>query len=363
MVEQTANLEVSEAQAEGVEPLSQDQRDTIQKNKEEDWGIDHEEIKDDTLKPKVEEKPDKPEDKPVDEEPKKEEEKPDEEEKPAEEEEPADPDAETDEARVAKIAQKEGLTVEEVIANEAKDKQIAERHGNEPAKIARALRMEQSEYGKLQNEVKELKQFKQTAQDQQSRLDEKFLNDYFEKNREKMVETFSEKRPEEAEGLSDDAIFERARSYALAGIKKQQEDKAEQQEKDATDKKEKLIKALSEEFNEHIPAIKENLEKIKATEILKDDFDVSFLAMYERGKKYTPDYVKSLLSEAKKKAKEGAKIVSPKGGKPSESKAKISNLNAQEKERALEIYGRRDGWTKDRMYEEYTKNDKGKDDW
>ena len=267
--------------------------------------------------------------------------------------------------RLEKVAKDEGLTVEEVKELEKKDMSIAERHGNDPVKIARALRKEQSEYGKLKNEVEQLKAFKTKVETAQTKFNERQFNDQMEKGREDIIDKFRDKFPDEAEDLSDDACFERGKALIRKALDEKQKETLEKQAKEAEVKRKELVKGLPDEHKDYAPEVKEILAECADGQILDKEFDVIFIANYARGKKFTPDYVKSLGDAAYKRGVEKPKMIPKVPGARPKSGGKdttlIDSMSEQDKARAIEIYGRREGWSKERMYEEYAKNDKDKD--
>jgi len=264
--------------------------------------------------------------------------------------------------RIDKIAKEEGITAKEVKENEDKDKSLAERHGNDPVKIARAMRKGQSEYGKIKKGYDELVDYKAQSEAQRTKFNEKAFNDRMEKHREDVIEKYRKTFPDDSEDVSDDAIFERGKNLIKKGIEKKEEASAKEVETKAKEKRAELIKTLPEEFKDHLSEVKEILAECDDLQVLDKGFDVVYLANYTRGKKYTPDYVKSLEDAAYKRGAEQAKIL-PKGGKPpkptgDKAKDKVpANMTSEQKERAEDIYGRREGWSKEQMWIEYMKND------
>lgn len=387
------NLPVAEELGAG-EVLTEDQIKAIADVKEEDWNQPPEGEEKPKEEPKKEEKKEDEEKKPPEEKPKeeKEEKTPEEEaaakeaeeaeklekaenerlekkakglEKTVEEVKEIETQEKTETDRIAKVAGDEGMTVEEVIESEKTDKSLAERHGSDPIKLARALRKEQSEYGKIKSEVDGLRDFKRKVEAQRDQFDEAHFNAQAEKGRDTIIDKFREKFPEESEELSDDTIFERGKSR----IKKVYEDKAAEStkkvESDAKSRRTELLKDLSDEYKDFIPEVKELLAESDDMQILDKEFDIAFLANYARGKKYTSDYVKSLEEQAYKRGVEQPKII-PKvpGGKPridTDETIKVQDMSNDDKERAEELYGRREGWSKEKMYQTYMKSDKGND--
>jgi len=366
--------------------LSEDQLKAVEEEKSLDWDAPK---KDDKAEPEKA-KPEEPE---VKEEPKEEKEEKEEKETPEPEDEQAkaaekaeqerlekkakeigkiveevkkmEAEEKAEQERLEKIAKDEGMTIDEVKEMEAKDKSIAERHGNDPIKVARALRKEQSEYGKLKNEIEQLREFKTKTEAQQAKFNEDHFNMVMEQNRDKLIDQFREKSPVEAESLSDDACFERAKTRIKEALKAQEEHKLKEFGKEAETKRGEMIKTLPKEYNDYVPEIKELLNECDDVQILDKGFDVTFLANYVRGKKFTPDYIKSLEDSAYKRGIEQPKIIPPvhtsKPTKETKSTKLIDSLTDVDKRRAEEIYGRREGWSRERMWETYAKDDKGKD--
>lgn len=261
--------------------------------------------------------------------------------------------------RLEKVAKEEGRTIDEIRAEEAKDKALVERHGNDPVKIARALRKEQSEYGKIKNENEELKKFKASVEQRSKQASEQALNARMESDRDKIVDTYRTKYREECEDISDDVVFERAKNLIMKGFEKQQEEAKGQLKTKATEKRSELITKLPDQFKDFVPEIKTLLDECEDSQIIDTEFDIEYLANYARGKKFTQEYIKSLEDASFKRGQEQAKIIpkTPAGRPTGHSKGSSANLSESQKERAVEIYGRREGWTKERMYEEYAAND------
>ncbi len=273
-------------------------------------------------------------------------------------------DEKTEGKRLETEAKEEGITVEELKEKETAYKSLAERHGNDPIKIARALNKEQSEYGKLKGEVEELRTFKSQAEADQKTFKEDRFNAQMEDRRETVIEKYRDKFPKDEE-LSDDAVFEKAKGMILRSIENKEKEHIRDIKDKAESRREEIAKGISEEFKEFSSEIKTLLTDCGDRQVLDKDFDVEYLANYVRGKKFTPDYVKSLEEIAYNRGLEKPKMipkvpaVKSKGGK--KDSVDYSGITASEKSRAEEIYGRREGWTKERMWEEYVKSDKGHD--
>lgn len=264
--------------------------------------------------------------------------------------------------RLEKIAKDEGITVDQAKEDFGKDKTVAERHGNDPVKIARALRKEQSEYGKLKGEVEELRELKAKVEAESLKFNEENFNAKMEAGREDIIEKYREKFPEDGE-ISDDAAFERGRALIRKGLEERQKTAAAEVSVKAKARRTELLSGLAEEFKDYSADVNAMLSECGDDQILDKGFDVVYLANYARGKKYTPDYVKSLTDAAYQRGVEQpAMIPRVPAGKGSAGKDVLVDLTNKQKARAEEIYGRRDGWTKEQMYAEYAKVDKERDD-
>lgn len=275
-------------------------------------------------------------------------------------------DEKADVERVEKIAKDEGITVEEVRENEQKDLAIADRHGKDALKLARALRKEQSEYGKAQNELKDLRSLKDKVEAAQLKFNEKQFQERMEAGRDDIVAKYREKFPEDSADLTDEVVFERGKVLIKEGLKVQETQFLSQLKVKATGKRDELIKALPDDFKEFAPEVKKIVAECTDEQVMDKDFSVTYIAEMVRGRKYTSDYVKSLEDAAFKRGAEKAKII-PRvsGGKPNAgsggSAGGGADLTATQKARAEEVYGRREGWTKEKMWDEYARSDKDKD--
>lgn len=273
----------------------------------------------------------------------------------------------TEQERIEKVAKDEGLTVEEVKENETKDLSIADRHGKDPIKIARALRKEQSEYGKLKNEVEGLREYKTQSETNKAKFNDQTFNAQMEERQDEVIELYREKYPNDSDDVSDDVVFERAKGLIRKGLEDKEKEAGMVVKKDAELRRTDLLKNIPEEFKEFIPDVKKMLTECDDRQILDKEFDASYLANYVRGRKYTPDYVKSLETAAYKRGSEQSKII-PKIPKSTPTSKKsssvlIASMSNTDRARAEEIYSRHEDWTKERMWEEYAKDGGSKDDF
>lgn len=264
--------------------------------------------------------------------------------------------------RIAAVAKEEGISTEQVIENEAKDKSIAERHGNDPLKMGRAIRMLQSEHDKIKTETEELRTFRQGVEEAQRKNLDKEFNRVAEEQRDRIVDQYRKSFPDEAEE-SDDTLFERGKAIMRKNMEKNIEKKEAEFKEKADDRRKEILAKLPEEFNEFKKEIKEAVGKCSDADVMDPEFDVMFFANYQRGLKFTPEYVKSLKDAAKKDGEEKPTIRGPvkkkTGTKPSPYANLVSQATDVDRKRAVQIYGRRQpSWSEDKMVAEYMKNDK-----
>lgn len=359
-------LKVSEAQELGLEPFTEEQKVELNKEIEalRDWDAPEPPKEEEQTKPEdKKEKEEKPEEKPEEQ---KKEEQPETDKKAEEpEEETPEQKAEKDkaeQARLEKIAKEEGLTIEQVKENEAKDKSVAERHSGDPLKIARALRKEQSEYGKIKAENDKLKAFKAQVDEERTRFNEQKFNADALKNRDRIIETYREKFPDEADE-SDDALFERGKVLIKQALKAKEAERYSQIRSEAEAKREELVTSLPEDLKEYVPEVREMLKSCADEQVLDKEFDVTFLATYQRGKRFTKDYVKSLEDAAYKRGLEQPKIMAEqtrvKGARTSAKggSSPTITLTEAQKRRAEVVYSSQKDWTDEQKWAEYQTHD------
>jgi len=351
--------------------ISKEQEEVIKEYKEGfEWDVEQEKSDEDPKKKSEETPPEedeskkseteKPEEKPDDKPSEKEGEKKEGEEDQEKEKSPEEKEGEV----LKKIAEEEGITVEEAKEIIGKDKSIVERHENDPLKIARALRKEQSEYGKIKSENEKLRQFKSEIEVKQFEFREDVFNQKCETNREKLIEVYLKGHPKE-EDENEDVLFERTKVEAKNVMKEREAKNLEQVTQKADEKINNMVSELPEEFKEFVPEIKDLVKNINKNEILEENFDVIHIAHWARGKKYTPEYVESIIKDAEKRAKEEPKIKEKNTHPSSErgaTKVSTTSLSEEEKSRAKEIYGDY-GWPEDKVFSEYAKSHKDKDSW
>ncbi len=272
-----------------------------------------------------------------------------------------------EEEELKNLADEEGMTVEEYTESLEKDKAIVERHGGDASKIARALRKENSAFGKLNSEVESLRQYKKETETAKQQFSEEQFLANTEAQKDDIIAKYVELFPEHAD-LHEDVLLERARNNIKEVMKDKREEADKKLKGDAADRREELNKNLPEEAKDVASEVKEILEMLDDREIVDEGFDISFAVQVARGKKYTPEYIKTLEDAAYKRGKDEPKIKIKKalgsGDKSvsSNSKSKGALVYTQsERNRAVEIYGNREGWFEEKMIAEYLKNDKGKD--
>lgn len=269
----------------------------------------------------------------------------------------------TEEEILQKIADDEKCSLEEAKEILAKDKAIVERHSSDPVKIARALRKEQSAYGKLDAENKELKSYRDKMERERTKFHEEAFNRNIESRKLEIIEKYISLHPDEAD-LHEDVLFERAKVLIKDALKKEEEKAAKALAEKAETTKKELIEKISTEYADIVPEVKDALSDMDAQVVTDPEFDIMHMVFWARGKKYTPEYVKSLEDAAFKRGQEDPKIKQKKSldSQPrSSSASKGAVASPADRARAIEMFSNRDGWSEEKMVEEYMKNHKGKD--
>jgi hypothetical protein len=264
-------------------------------------------------------------------------------------------------ARLEAIAKEENITVDEVKENEKKDQIILERHANDAKKLARAMRKEQSEYGKVKAQLDEINEAKAA---QQKALDEQRFAKTIESKKDEIIEKYRENFPHDAEDQSDDVIFDRAKGLLRASFDKAIADQKAAVKTAADNRKREMVETLPQEYSDVKAEVKEMLDQCLDEQVLSKKFDVTFLANSARGKKFTPAYIKTLTDAAYKRGIEQPKILGATNlgtnKQTPRSTTQTVSLTEGEKDRAREMFSAK-GWTEERMFQEYDKNHKGKD--
>lgn len=277
-------------------------------------------------------------------------------------------DAQKEQERLESIAKEEGITVDEVKDAEEKDKAAAEKYGKDPLKIAKALRKENSAYGKLKADHEKLEKFKKEIDLQRIRYDEEKINTDLEAQRDKIVDEYIKLNPKEADE-QEAVIFERAKVKIKSVFQAREEATNKQIQADAETRRGSLLEKVPEEYKEFKSEIREILKSEDDDVVLNDEFDVTNLCFWARGKKYTAEYVKSLEDAAYKRGKEQSVIVKNKVApinsndrQPDKTKV-VTMASESDKQRAFEIFVNKDDWSEEKKIQEYMTNHKAHDNW
>ena len=273
--------------------------------------------------------------------------------------------------RIEDIAKEEGITVDEVKEGETKDKAIIERLGGDINKVAKSLRSENSAYGKLKVEHEELSTFKKNVEIARAKFSEEQIDATLADKRDEVIKVYLKKFPDQ-ESETDDVVFERAKVRIKEALKDKEVEATGKLKVEADTARETLIKSIPEEYKEYVPEIKEVLKGNPDSDVVDKEFDVMNLAHWARGKKFTPEHVKSLEDAAYKRGKEQPEIKKKKTGAiSSDGRSEGEKLNssllssATEADilRAQELNGTKAGWSKDKMVDHYMKTQKKSDNW
>lgn len=280
-------------------------------------------------------------------------------------------DEQKEQERLEVLAKEEGITVDEVKATEEKDLKVVENYDKDPMKIAKALRSENSAFSKLKDENEKLVEYKTEVEAQRLRYNEERIDDGIEKVREKVVAEYIRTHPQESEE-EEGVLFERAKVEVKSAMKAQTEALDKETEGKADEARKVLIDSVPDEYKEFRSEIKEVLKSEGDQDVLSKSFDVMNLCYWARGKKMTPEYVKSIEDAAEKRGKEQPEIIQKKASITSsgsrspenETKTKVADsASEKDKERALEMFSNKDDWSNEKKIEEYMTNRKATDNW
>lgn len=276
------------------------------------------------------------------------------------------PPEESEEAILQKIAEEEKCTIDEAKEVLAKDKSIVERHGSDPVKIARALRKEQSVYGKIKAELDDLKAYKEQTEKAQREYQEKHIDSQLQSQKDSIIEKYLKLHPED-EDLHDDVVFEKAKVQIKEIIKKQTEEQKAKLADQASKTIVSLVESIPDEYKDVIPEVKQALQEVDHADVVDPKFDVMSVVFWARGKKYSPEYVKSLEDAAYKRGKEEPEIKQKRSidssSRSASGKKTSGNATEADVQRAREMFGNKEGWTEEQMVEAYMRDHKGKDFW
>jgi hypothetical protein len=148
-----------------------------------------------------------------------------------------------------------------------------------------------------------------------------------------------------AADLEDEKVYVLAEKEMREKIRIAEEKQAVALKDTAESKRQKLLNELPEADKKFAKDIRGGLYRLSDSEILDDDFDVSDLLCWARGKRYERD-IKEAVEKAVVEAQKDKKILGNQGGgtgggsssqasKGGEAPAKLSE---EDKERALDMY-------------------------
>lgn len=264
--------------------------------------------------------------------------------------------------RIEEEAKAEGVSVDEYKKHLEAEKKIIERHGDDPIKLARAIRKNRSDFQRIEAENKRYKEAEKA-----NAIYEKYQKTIalLESDPDKYIDQYRREYPNESEELSDEVITDRLKAIAKVNIERAVEKEEIELKEQASKRKEDFIENLSESDRKFESQIKEALSLAESREILSPDFKIEDVVRWVKGKTYDDD-VKAAYERGLKAGQEQPRILGKRTGAkttPRSPSGKVVNLQLSdaEKERAEQIYGSRSGWTKQQMYLEYIKNDKDND--
>jgi len=260
------------------------------------------------------------------------------------------------EKEIKEYSQKHGMpedVARKVIEGE---KAISEKYANDPKKLSRAYRHQQSEYSRIHEENKLLKEQVQAD----------FMNPpkvilagkayTQEEAQEVLIAAYRKEHQEQTEDLEDAEVWAIARKEIKSAYENERKERVSEQGRLAAQKKLELLTSLSEsDDKKFLSEIKPILEQTSDAQILSSHFDLTDMLLWAKGKSYDKE-LKEAEERGFKRGQEQAKILGEKppvgGGTASAKKSEASKLSDSDMKRANEMFGDM-GLTKEQIIEYY----------
>lgn len=254
---------------------------------------------------------------------------------------------------ITEHAEKEGLTYAEAKEDLEKNARIIEQYGNDPKKMAKAMREKDKEYQKLRLE-KEKAEKKEPMfvrkSDSQFLAEVKTLlsnpkdEDLDDEGSLPIITGFRKKWPARSESMSDEAIIEIIAEDALKEYRTLADKKEKEIETTANKRRDDFISELPKADRRFIPEIKAILSKTDSFTLADESFNFKDIVDLIKGRSYDAD-IKAAEERGAKRATEKPQIAglqSAKGGSNNGGRGKNDaalGLNEKQKKRAIEMYG------------------------
>lgn len=329
--------------------MDEDHPELVEPKKKE---LEPEEVKEEPKKEEVpEEKPDS-EEQPAETESQPAEEQPEEEAQPAE----ATKDTAKEDAYIAEYAKKTGLSQEDAKAEVESLRAISKKYNDDPVKLAKAYREVQSAYDK--QKVTASSNINPAVQAIVANP-RSFVAGEFAKNSEKLINEFREQNPARSRDMDDEQVSEEVIERGTFAIKNKIKDYEITLKKDASNKREEMIRGMKEADRSLLPEIKPILEQLPDHQVVGSGFKFEDLVYYAKGKS-----VDRLVKEAedrihKQYAVKDRKIVGE-ISKPSQTtkvkqtpeQSKSTGMSKWQKDQAIQMFAS-SPMSDDEKYEAY----------
>ena len=233
---------------------------------------------------------------------------------------------------------KEGITKEASREIIEKDIETAKGFSYDPVKMARSIRSSQSEYGKLQNKIKELEATKEeTPEIQISDQGMRTKTAFYKKD--DLLDMYKKDYPELTEDLEDDKVWELVKQHTATHIKEDESKRVSQAKLLADDKIDDIVNNLSDKDKEFSKDLKDILRFSDPVIVSKNDFDPVHYLNAIKGQ-YFDERIKNAREEAYKRGRESVRIKVPSGSSKGHtpSKRKTVSLSSSDQKEALSLF-------------------------
>lgn len=235
-------------------------------------------------------------------------------------------------------ATKFGLTEEQARKEVERIYGIRDNYKGDSKELAKAVLFAKSKLTQLEQEIASIKKNPKLTR---LKIDGKELSE--EDSQKWLVNKFREHNPDLSDGLEDDKVLIMAEKE-LANAQRVALDKHKQAVKEQAEvKRRDLVDQLPEADKRFAPDIKGVLARVDDSELMSQDFDISEIIYYARGK-YYHKHIKEEVEKARAEAVKEKKILGKQpgdtssGGQTQVKKGVKTSLTPDEQERALDMY-------------------------
>lgn len=265
---------------------------------------------------------------------------------------------------VAAYAKEHGMSVDEAKADFDSIAKIHEKYKGDAKQLAQANLHLQRLYTKTQDE---LKKAKETPPEPPRELSdeniEKLIDDGKVRikgksaTKEQLIEAYRLREPKLTATADNETVFSMVLKETRRALEIRHQEMLIKMDSDAKDKKAKLLNDLPDDLKKYVPDIKPILDSQPSAHILGEEFDLSFLIQWAKGK--DADEREKLAEErGYKRGLEQAKILGEKAApkvppvKPAPKSTKRI-LTEEQKKEALEMFHSMIGVTDEYKFDAY----------